>query len=91
MKNLTLIILSMIAFTSASFASERSPNNTATCTYSAGDIGTIKGHGANIHKARSQASLVCFDLRADLAEKRGALTDQMGLDIIDSCANIRCK
>lgn len=91
MKHLAILLLSMIALTTAGYAQDRNPNANVSCTYTAGDIGTIKGYGASIHKARSQASLVCFDRRADLAEKRGPLTDEMGLDIIDSCTNIRCK
>lgn len=62
-----------------------------SCRYLSGDVGTVIGQGANIHEARAEASRHCFQRRADLYERlRGPLDEERGLDIIDSCVNIRC-
>ncbi len=70
----------------------QSSTQATTCRYLSGDVGTIIGQGQNIHQAREDASQQCFDRRASLYERlRGPLDEERGLDIIDSCVNIRCS
>jgi len=93
MKKSVIITLFIASFFSTSWASERTPNSLVSCTYKSSDVGTIVGYGSSIHKARSQASESCFDRRADLFERnRGeVISEDRGMDIIDSCVNIHCQ
>ncbi len=76
-------------------ASTRTPQqlHKQTCSYKSADIGQVVGHGADIHKARSSASKICFEKRIDLFERtRNAFpTTAQGQLIIDSCVNIKCN
>lgn len=55
-----------------------------------GDVGIIKVEGNTKKEAYEKAATECFDRRVALYEKyRGPISNERGLDIIDSCVNIQ--
>ena len=55
-------------------------------------LGTIVGHGATLTAAQADAANRCFDKHVAVFEaKRGAVSEDRGMDIIDHCANIECS
>ncbi len=62
------------------------------CKVSTNDVGTIIGRGPTAEDAFEDAATQCFDRREQRhSMSKGALDEETGLVVIDSCANIRCS
>ncbi len=63
------------------------------CRYTASDIGTIVGKGANFPQAYEDAATQCFERQAERYRKKhkAELDEDHGIAIIDVCANITCS
>jgi hypothetical protein len=65
----------------------------STCRVETTDVGTIIGKGRSAEAAFEDAATQCFDRHSRLHQsKTGRSPDESsGLDIIDTCANLRCE
>lgn len=64
-----------------------------TCRVETTDVGTIIGKGRSAEAAFEDAATQCFERHSRLHQsKTGRSPDESsGLDIIDTCANLRCE
>lgn len=82
----TAVIISALVLSSQSIAA----THPVSYEVKTGDVGTIKTVAATKSKAFVKAGNECFDRRVALYEfKRGQISEERMLDIIDSCANLK--
>lgn len=84
MKTAKLLLIAASLLCHSAFAEELCTSKTS--------LGTIVGHGSTYLAAKEDASNRCFEKHVAAYEaKRGALSEEKGMDIIDHCANIECQ
>lgn len=87
-----ILAMSTILFLGLNMSVLTFANASVKCKYSSGDIGSIIGHGSTHEEAYADAAEKCFDQRVAMyTASRGSLTEDRGLDFIDSCINIQCE
>jgi hypothetical protein len=91
------LVLGALLFSTAVILMGASPAQAArgksTCRVETTDVGVIIGKGRSADAAFEDAATQCFERHSRLHQsKTGRSPDESsGLDIIDTCANLRCE
>ncbi|MBT4760417.1 MAG: hypothetical protein HOO06_01860 [Bdellovibrionaceae bacterium] len=85
------VVLFSMMFAHSSFATGKTPKaKSFVHKVELGDVGVIESKAPTHSAAFRQSASTCFDRRLALYEKhRGVASEDVQLDIIDACANLK--